>query len=330
MTALDAVSLNPSLITFLAIRRAGSISAASADLHLSQPAVTRRLQALERQLGAPLFDRTPIGLRLSSVGEALLPHAERAVAAERDGLRAVAEHVDGSVGRVTIGVVGSLAGHWLSDVLTAIAAERPTIDLLVSTATSRQIRDQVLRGDVAIGISYARPTEPELEVTVAFHEELVVVGSATHPSAGRRVSLGDLRAERWLMFPELPSQPESSGSIARNLLDQHQMPAERIRPIDSLSAQRALARAGYGLAFVPESAVADDVAAGELAVIDVVDAHVVTPVTVMTRRGAYRSAAIAMVLDHLASRLPQEPARRGLSARASCDSKLSQASHPSI
>lgn len=292
--------LNPSLETFLAIRRAGSISAASDELHLSQPAVTRRLQALERQLGSPLFDRHRAGLRLSTVGEALLPYAERAVAAEADGRRAVADHIAGSTGRVTMGVVGSLAGRWLSDVLAAVAAEQPFVELVISTATSRQIRDQVLRGDVALGVSYARPTEPEIEVTVAFDEALVVVGAAGHRHAGRRVTLGDLRDERWLMFPELPGQPESSGSIARSLLDQHQVPPERIRPIDSLSAQRALARAGYGLAFVPDSAVADDVAAGELAVIDVVDAQVVTPVTIMTRRGSYRSAAAALVLDQIA------------------------------
>jgi DNA-binding transcriptional LysR family regulator len=299
MTILPDVSLNPSLATFLSIHRAGSISVASEDLHLSQPAVTRRLQALERQLRAPLFERTTGGLRLSPIGQALLPHAERAVAAERDGLRAVSDHLDGSVGTVTIAIVGSLVGGWFSDVLAAVVAEHPTIDLVVSTATSSQIHDQVRRGDVAVGISYSRPSDPALRVTVAFHEAMVVVGSAHHPCARRPVSLADLRSERWLMFPQLPNEPESSGTIARNLLDQQQIPSDRIRPIDSLSAQRALARAGYGLAFVPASTVADDVAAGELAVIDVSDANIVTPVTIMTRRDAYRSPANAMVLTHL-------------------------------
>jgi molybdate transport repressor ModE-like protein len=73
-------SLNPAIDTFLAIHRTGSISAASEALHLSQPAVTRRLQTLERRLGAPLFDRTRGGLRLSAAGEVLLPHAERGAA----------------------------------------------------------------------------------------------------------------------------------------------------------------------------------------------------------------------------------------------------------
>ena len=299
MSLAESVSLNPALETFLAIHRAGSISAASEVLHLSQPAVTRRLQALEHQLGAPLFDRTRQGLRLSTAGEVLLPHAERATAAELDALRAVAEHLHGDTGRVTLGVVGSLAGRWLSDVITDVVADHPGIDLVVSTATSQQIRDQVLRGDLVLGIGYARPTDPDLEVRVLFHEALVVVAAPSHPCAGRRIALKDLRGERWLMFPELPSQPESSGSIAARLLEQHHVPAEQIRPIDSLSAQRAMARAGYGLAFVPDSAVADDIAAGDLVTLDVRDARVTAPVTLLTRRAGYLSRAARAVIERL-------------------------------
>ena len=309
MSLPEAVSLDPALATFLAIHKAGSISAASAAMHLSQPAITRRLQALERQLRAPLFDRTRAGLRLSSVGEVLLPHAERAHAAELDALCAVAEHLAGTTGRVTIGVVGSLAGRWLSDVLATVVAEQPTVDLVVSTATSSQIRDQVLRGDLAVGISYARPTAPDLEVRVLFHESLVVIAAPGHRCVGKRVKLGDLRDERWLMFPELPHQPESSGTIARSLIEQHQVPPDMIRPIDSLSAQRSLARAGYGLAFVPTSAVTDDLANGDLAVIDVSDAQITAPVTLITRRGAYQSGATRSLVDRLTAgeRPPSRP-----------------------
>jgi DNA-binding transcriptional LysR family regulator len=294
-------SLNPAIDTFLAIHRTGSISAASEALHLSQPAVTRRLQTLERRLGAPLFDRTRGGLRLSAAGEVLLPHAERGAAAERDGLEALADQARGGAGRVTIGVVGSLAGRWLSDVIGRVLTTHPGVDLALSTATSLQLRDHVLRGDLALGIGYARPTDAELEVRELFQEVLVVVGAPTHPCARTRIRLGRLRGERWLMFPELPSQPESSGTIARRLLEAHQVPPESIRPVDSLSAQRALARAGYGLAFVPASAVEDDVAAGDLVVLDVPDARITTPVVALTRRDAYRSGAMVALLAELSA-----------------------------
>jgi DNA-binding transcriptional LysR family regulator len=137
---------------------------------------------------------------------------------------------------------------------------------------------------------------------VLFDETLVIVASRSHAWAGRRGSLADLRDERWLLFPELPGHPESSGTIARNLLQQHHVGEDRIRAIDSLSAQRALARAGYGLAFVPESAVAEDVAAGQLIALDVRDARVSAPVTLVTRRNSFQSGATRALLDRLTAR----------------------------
>ncbi|MGD9997790.1 MAG: LysR family transcriptional regulator [Ilumatobacteraceae bacterium] len=292
--------LAPALSTFLAVHRAGSISAAAHDLHLSQPAISRRLQQLERQLGVALFDRVPGGLRLSSAGNVFLAYAERADAAQRDAVAAVIDHRDRVSGTVDVGVVGSLVEPWLTTVLTSVAAEHPGVELAVSTATSRQIRDDVLRGAVTLGISYARPTEPSLSVRTLFEEELVVVAAPGHPRAGRSVrSLDALRDERWLVFPDQPGHPESANSIARALLAQHQVRADRVRPVDSLTAQRALARAGYGLAFLPESAVAADVAGGLLATVRVRGVRVAAPVTLLTRRNAYLSPAAQAVIREL-------------------------------
>jgi DNA-binding transcriptional LysR family regulator len=291
---------NEALMTFLTVHRAGSVSAASESLHLSQPAVTRRLQVLERQVGVLLFDRTSVGLRLSPAGRVLLPHAERAVAAERDGLRAVMDHVDGRSGVVTLGLVGSLAGTWLTSALQAFADQHPGVEVALSTATSFQISEQVRRGDLMLGISYARPPGGELEVDVLFGEELVVVCHPGHPRAsGRVASLAELRDERWLVFPDVAGQPESAASVARQLLDEHQVPVELLRPIDSLTAQRSLAQAGFGLVFAPVSAVAEDLAGGRLATIDVADARPATPVTLLTRRDAYLGRAATNLVDRL-------------------------------
>lgn len=99
--------------------------------------------------------------------------------------------------------------------------------------------------------------------------------------------------------PRITSTPERSGTTARHLLEQHQIADDRSRPIDSLSAQRALARAGYGLAFLPESAVEDDVAAGDLAILDVRDVRITSPVTLITRRAAYRCRAVQALIERL-------------------------------
>src|SRR5215467_2566319 len=95
--------------TFVAIVRRGGFTRAAASLHLSQPAVSRRLDLLERELGRPLFDRTRGGARLTEAGRAFLPHAEALLASMRDGLEAVRGLERADHGAVTLAMVGTLA-----------------------------------------------------------------------------------------------------------------------------------------------------------------------------------------------------------------------------
>src|ERR1051325_489656 len=74
---------------FLAIVRRGGFTRASASLHLPQPAISRRIGLLERELGAPLFERVRSGVMLTDAGRAFLPHAEALLASLRDGIAAV-------------------------------------------------------------------------------------------------------------------------------------------------------------------------------------------------------------------------------------------------
>src|SRR5882724_11186949 len=73
----------------VAVVRGGGFTRAAAALHLSQPAVSRRLNLLERELGAPLFERIRSGAVLTEAGKAFLPHAEAMLASRRDGIEAV-------------------------------------------------------------------------------------------------------------------------------------------------------------------------------------------------------------------------------------------------
>src|SRR4029450_2624979 len=90
---------------FVAIVRQGGFTRASAALHLSQPAISRRVHLLERELGAPLFERTRSGGVLTDAGRAFMPHAEALLASMRDGIDAVAALRAGDRGPVTLAVV---------------------------------------------------------------------------------------------------------------------------------------------------------------------------------------------------------------------------------
>lgn len=293
---------NEALITFLTVQESRTLGAAADRLHLSQPAVSRRLQTLEAAVGAPLFERTRRGLRLTSLGEVLLTHAERVRAVERDAERALADHLGRPSGAVRLAIVGSLAGAWFSTALARVRSEHPAVDVIVSTGTSREIWAHVARGDAVAGVTYRHPDGQELRSRLLFRERLVLVCHPAHALAGRTdVDIGHLDGEAWLLFPEWADEPESSDAAARRLLRQHGVPAERLRAIDSLTAQRALAASGYGLAFLPAGTAGDAMRSGELGTIGLRGDPVTSPVYVVTRREGYLSPAARVAIESLTS-----------------------------
>src|SRR5690348_13572650 len=124
---------------FVAIAKHGGFTRASASLHLSQPAISRRIHLLERELGAPLFDRVGARVALSEAGRAFLPHAEALVACARDGANAVAALRDDTLGPVTLALVGTLASSRLTAHLRQFRARYPRVDLRLETALSAQV-----------------------------------------------------------------------------------------------------------------------------------------------------------------------------------------------
>src|SRR6516165_10546684 len=90
--------------TFVAVVRGGGFTKAGSLLHLSQPAVSRRLELLERELGAPLFERIRSGAILTEAGRTFLPHAEALLASMRDGLDSVRALHQVDRGMVTVSV----------------------------------------------------------------------------------------------------------------------------------------------------------------------------------------------------------------------------------
>src|SRR5436190_8601229 len=190
---------------FVAIVRRGGFTRASAALQLSQPAISRRVHLLERELGAPLFERIRSGVILTDGGRAFLPHAEALLASMRDGIDAVGALRGAAQGAVTLAVVGTLASTSLTMRLRRFREDYPGIDLRMRTALSREISELVRRGDATLGLRYGADPHPDLVSTPVHDEPMLPVCSAHHRLArGRRVDARPLPGERWITFPLRP------------------------------------------------------------------------------------------------------------------------------
>ena len=287
--------------TFVAVVRGGGFTKAGSLLHLSQPAVSRRLELLERELGAPLFERIRSGAILTEAGRTFLPHAEALLASMRDGLDSVRalHQVDG--GMITLALVGTLASTSLTGCLQRFREAHPRVELRLRTALSQEISVLVRRGDATLGLRYGGDPHPDMVTVSVYNELMMVVCSPRHRLAGRRsVGASALGTERWVAFP-----PRNDAfyepypwSLQNRLAAWGLHPAE-IVPIDSLTAQKRMVEAGFGLALLPESSVDEELRTGTLREMRVSGARVTIPVVLIHRRRAYLSGATRALMAEL-------------------------------
>jgi DNA-binding transcriptional LysR family regulator len=293
---------------FVTIAEYGTFTRAAAALHCSQPAVSRRMELLERELGAPLFERVHSGVRLTEAGAAFLPHAQRVLAAVRDGAAAVRETIDEDTGTIALALIGTLASTQLTAQLQRFRTEHPQVRLVLHTARSNEVSELVLRGDATLGLRYFADPHREIVSHPMHDEPLVIACSARSRLAGAgRLEPRDLVGVPWVAFP--PETGVTSAPYAQLLTRQLTLwgleEAERVT-IDSLTAQKRLIEADFGIGFLPASGIEEEVRLGTMIVLDLPALTMTVPVMAIQRRAGYLSGAAKRLLADLT----RDPAAR--------------------
>lgn len=176
------------LTAFDRIVREGSFSRAARELHIAQPTISARIQALEQAVGGPLLVRTNHGATLTTLGVSFLPYARRALAAMVEGVAAAQEAQRGLRGRVTIGVLGSLAEALLAPALVKFQASYPTVDCYARSADHLPMIDLLYDGVVELAVvawPCVQPLVTDLKPLLHFHEPTPFVVPRGHPFATR-------------------------------------------------------------------------------------------------------------------------------------------------
>jgi DNA-binding transcriptional LysR family regulator len=188
--------------TFVSVVEAGSISVAAGELHLTQPAVSRRIQRLEAAIGSPLIDRTRRPFALTNAGRTALERCRRLLGMA-DELKAVGYDGLQPAREVRIGVAHALTELALTEPLDEVRREFPTALFRLHTGWSRDLLARVRTGalDAAV-ILLAEPDGPPAGVTAdtLAREDLAIVASSAWPRGLHTVR--DLRDQLWILNPE--------------------------------------------------------------------------------------------------------------------------------
>jgi DNA-binding transcriptional LysR family regulator len=298
--------------TFVSIARRGGFARAAESLHRSQPAISRRVEMLEQQLGTPLFARVRGGVILTEAGRALLPYAEAALAGLKDGAEAVRGLARGERGAVSVALVGTLASTRFAAMLRQFGQRHPSVRLELRTANSQEVSELVRRGEATLGLRYFTDPDPGLVSEQVTEEALVLACSPDHRLAGHRVrDPGALAGERWVTFPPQRRRREPFATALEQRLAAAGIEAAEIVRIDSLTAQKRLVEAGFGIALLIESSVQEELRLGSLEIIDAPALRGGVPVTLVQRRNGYLSgAARSLVAVIKAGPTPRARGRR--------------------
>ncbi len=169
---------------FVAVVEEANFTRAAARLHVAQPGVSAQVRRLEREFGEDLLDRSGRAVRLTEVGEAVLPHARAALRAVADA-RVAADEVSGLVrGRVAVGMVASTSSHDLPDMLADFHREYPGVEITLSEDASSRLLSAVRNGrlDAAL-VGTAGEAPPDIETQTVADQPLVAAVGHDDPLA---------------------------------------------------------------------------------------------------------------------------------------------------
>jgi DNA-binding transcriptional LysR family regulator len=174
----------------------GSVTAAAAALHMSQPALSHQIAALERELGTPVVERLGRGVRVTAAGRAAAAEGGAALRAAAEAVRIGRRVGAGQTGRLRIACAETMTAWLLVPVLRQWRSRHPEVDLDLAEFTSAdRMAERIAAGgaDIAVGPC---PTATPDHVEVIGQEDVVVVASAGHRFAGEQaVSVADIASE---------------------------------------------------------------------------------------------------------------------------------------
>jgi DNA-binding transcriptional LysR family regulator len=259
--------MHPQLEAFVEVVRLGSVTRAAGALFVTQPALTARLNALEKALGAPLLVRRRNGVRLTQAGRAFLPYAERALMAVTEGREVLAGLERGADGHVAIGASPAVSTYALPHILKRFAGTHPDVQVAVRTGHSEEVLELVKLGEVDLALIRSLH-DPDVEQFTLYEDALVLVVHPLHPFACRgEAKLAELAQQQFILFDRASSYHE----LATALFLEAGIVLRGSMELDNIDSAKKMVEQGLGVAFLPQVSIVEEVRAGALCVVRLLD-----------------------------------------------------------
>lgn len=274
--------MDPRKLLYLAsIVEQGSLKKAAKHLQLSQPALSTSMDRLEREMGAKLLKRSPMGVSPTPLGELLYAHAWLI----RDELDFATQRVNnrgaGNEQAVTFGTLPSLANSIVPAAVCAWQKSGDTPPLRIAEKVQLDLLLSLIRGelDFIIGQTECYGFLEGLKQRVLFRDRLYVIGQPQHPAA----DIKDLSWSDLVGYPWIIQKLGKQRTLMERLL--HRLP-EQLTECGTVNCIKAIIAGSDSLALLPASAISADVRDGKIRPLNIVDPLLNRDIAVMFRERA--------------------------------------------
>lgn len=233
-------------------------------LHLSQPAVTQHIKALEDDLGQALFNRSSHGITVTSAGATLLKHARLVARLDEEVVQQIRGKGGIISGQLALGATTTIGQYLLSSWLVQGRQSWPDLKLNVTISNTEEIIEAVLERKIDLGLIEGRCQRVGLRAECFLDDEIICVASARNPlTHGKPAPLSSLKKQIWI-FREQGSGTRDIVEIAlkRQGLDPRKLKIDL--ELSSSETIKAVVATGYGLTFLSRFVVAREIALGIL------------------------------------------------------------------
>lgn len=232
---------------FIAIFESANFRQASEFLNISQPALSRRLQAMETAVGAVLFERTTRKVAPTRAGRSLEPGIRRMLREYEDCLFTLGDFGVPPSGRLTIATVPTAASAFLPIVLGRFRALYPNVDFRIRDLPPREGLESVVRGEAEFGINTIGASQAEVRFTPLVDDDFVLACRVDHPFANQdSVRWADLKDQ-----PLIVSQKSDNRMVIDQALSRYDLQFDWLFQVNHLATSFGLVEAGLGISIVP-------------------------------------------------------------------------------
>jgi DNA-binding transcriptional LysR family regulator len=275
-----------------------SFSRAAETLQLTQPSITARIQALERELGEELFERGGRGVRLTDAGRVFLPYVERILQQLQEARDAVDDVRNVQLGSLRVGAAITVSTYVLPNILHRFCQEYPGVEVVIRTGRSEQVLNMLQADEVQVGIIRSL-SAADVETIPLYYDEIGLVAYPSHPFArSGRCTIAEAAREPIVLF----DRGSSYYGMIHDIFRKAEVIPNVAMELDSLEATKRMVEEGLGIALVPLVTAERELEQGILVRVELTDLQPIRrPISLVYRKNRKRSRTVQAFVDMMTS-----------------------------